>query len=246
MRISWIPFNSAYYSVPSELMRAGAVGPPLRITTTWSVLEHPQGVVVIDTGAPVDDPAAEMAPGADVAARLRAIGLTTGNVRYVVNTHLHVDHVGGNRELADSTFLVDRDELAYACAPADPRLAAEYSLSLLAPDTLRYSPLPAGDHDLFGDGSVVVLTSPGHAAGHRSVLLRLPSSGTVLISGDAVWTRSNLAPDTLPGLLWSQAAYRRSRERLRRLAETEGARWFFSHEPSCFAEEGWLEGVEYD
>lgn len=246
MRIVWHPFNSAHYSVEPALMCAGEPpGPPLRITTTWSVLEHPRGAVVIDTGAPPGDPDAEMPHGGDVVSRLASIGIAPRDVHYVVNTHLHVDHVGGNRALEGARFLVDGAEVDYAHAPDDPVLAAEYSLALIASEHVDYERLPDGDVDLFGDGTAVLLTTPGHAAGHRSVLLRLPSSGSILVAGDAVWMRANLAEDTLPGLLWSASAYRRSRRRLRRLAAIEHARWFFAHDPGSFGEEGWQEGGNY-
>ena len=245
-RLRWYPFNSAHYAVDPELMRVGAPpGPAMRITTTWSVLVHPRGVVVIDTGAPPGDPAAEMPDGNDVRSRLAGIGIVPDDVAYVVNTHLHVDHVGGNLALAGARFLVDGDELAYARAPDDPDLAAEYPAEHVAADVLPYETLADGDVDLFGDGSAVVLATPGHAAGHRSLLLRLPRSGPVLVTGDAVWTRENLDEAALPGVLWSLPAYRRSRARLRRLAAAEGARWFFAHEPACFTREGWREGVAH-
>jgi glyoxylase-like metal-dependent hydrolase (beta-lactamase superfamily II) len=245
--LRWFPFNSAFYAVEPGLMRVGAPpGPALRITTTWSVLAHPQGIVVIDTGAPPGDPAAEMPEGSDVRSRLAGVGIRADDVAYVVNTHLHVDHVGGNPALTGARILVDRDELAYAREPADPELAAEYPRQHLALDSLSYELLADGDVDLFGDGAVVVLETPGHAAGHRSVLVRLPRTGPVLVTGDAVWTRDNLDDSALPGVLWSGPAYRRSRARLRRLAAAEGARWFFAHEPACFTREGWEEGVAYD
>jgi N-acyl homoserine lactone hydrolase len=242
----WYPFNSAYYAVDPRLMRVGAPpGPAVRITTTWSVLAHPQGVVVIDTGALPGDPAAEMPEGNDVRSRLAGIGIAADEVAYVVNTHLHGDHVGGNLALPGARFLVDRYELTYARSPEDPVLAAEYPREQIAPDSLPYEPLPDGDVDLFGDGAAVVLATPGHAAGHRSVLVRLPRTGAVLVTGDAVWTRDSLDDAALPGVLWSLPAYRRSRARLRRLAVAEQARWFFAHEPACFTREGWKEGVAH-
>jgi N-acyl homoserine lactone hydrolase len=242
----WYPFNSAHYVVDPGLMRVDAApGPAVRITTTWSVLAHPEGVVVIDTGAPPSDPAAEMPEGNDVRSRLAGIGIAADDVSYVINTHLHVDHVGGNLALPGARFLVDRDELAYARSPKDPVLAAEYPREHVAPDSLPYEALPDGDVDLFGAGAAVVLATPGHAAGHRSVLLRLPGTGTVLVTGDAVWTADSLDDAAVPGVLWSLPAYRRSRARLRRLAAAEQARWFFAHEPACFTGDGWKEGVAH-
>lgn len=245
MTITWHPFNSAHYDVTREFMRAGDGDAPLRITTTWSLLRHPRGVVALDTGAPPGDSAASMPAGADVVSRLRALGLTPADVTHVVSTHLHVDHVGGNRALRGARFLADAAELAYARSPENPVLAAEYPAEHVALDEVGYEPLGAGAVDLLGDGAVLLVPTPGHAAGHRSFLLRLPATGAVLVTGDAVWTRSNLDSSALPGLLWSAEAYRRSRDALIALAGSERAQWFFSHEPDTFTAEGWEEGGAY-
>lgn len=246
--------NSAFYRVDSTLMVANRdPGVPLRITTTWSVLEHPDGVVVIDTGVDpgsavvgggADAPASGeplMAPGGAVTARLECLGLSPADVRYVVNTHLHLDHTGGNRELAGATFLTRAPELAYARAPDVPALAREYDRDLIAEAELEYVAVD-GAHDVFGDGCLTLVESPGHSAGHQSVLLRLAGTGCVLITGDAIWTRASLDDETLPGVVWSPPAYVASRRRLLELARRHDARLFFTHEPGTFAAEGWEEG----
>jgi glyoxylase-like metal-dependent hydrolase (beta-lactamase superfamily II) len=184
----WTPMNSAHYLVDRSLMVANRdPGVSVRITTTWSVLEHPAGVVVIDTGVAPETAATSwqardrspgqpvMAPGGTVTARLAALGIRCSDVRYVVNTHLHLDHTGGNRELAGAAFLTRAAELAYAREPDVPSLALEYSTDQIAESRLRYVCVE-GDHDVFGDGCLTLVPSPGHSAGHQSALLRLPDS----------------------------------------------------------------------
>jgi glyoxylase-like metal-dependent hydrolase (beta-lactamase superfamily II) len=251
----WTPMNSAHYLVDRSLMVANRdPGISVRITTTWSVLEHPAGVVVIDTGVAPETAATSwqardrspdqpvMAPGGTVTARLAALGIRRSDVRYVVNTHLHLDHTGGNRELAGAAFLTRAAELAYAREPDVPSLALEYSTDQIAESRLRYVCVE-GDHDVFGDGCLTLVPSPGHSAGHQSALLRLPDTGNVLITGDAIWTRDCIDDLTLPGVLSSPSAYVASRRRLLGLARDHDARLFFSHEPSTFEDEGWQEGL---
>ena len=82
---------------------------------------------------------------------------------------------------------------------------------------------------------------PGHAAGHQSILLRLPETGPVLLAGGACWTRWNQDEMTTPSIVWFVSQYVKSRRRLLELAEREGARWFYTHDPGVFDDLGWVD-----
>ena len=228
-------------------------------TTTWSVLQHPDGVVVFDTGvnkAAITDAdtawgKAEdrvgyplMEPGWDVPSRLAKLGIDPADVRYVVNTHLHGDHVGGQLDCPNATFICQQDEFDFAHDPDIPSMVREYPPADLAFDTLDYRPIE-GDHDLFGDGVVTLLKSPGHTPGHQSVLLRLPDTGPVMLTGDAIWTHWNLDEMTVPGIIWYVSAYVKSRRRLLGIRDETGARLFHTHDPATFTDLGWIEGGTY-
>jgi glyoxylase-like metal-dependent hydrolase (beta-lactamase superfamily II) len=123
-------------------------------------------------------------------------------------------------------------------------MVREYPLDQIAPDQLNYQPIE-GDHDLFGDGTMQLLSTPGHTPGHQSILLQLPETGPVLLSGDACWTQWNRDEMTLPGIIWFPSEYVKSRRRLLELQAREDARWFFTHDPHTFDELGWVEGQKY-
>lgn len=131
----------------------------------------------------------ELEPGDEVEAQLDALGIATTDVRWVVLSHLHTDHVGGLAAFHDADVLVSRSEWVRAQGP--PGRIRGY-LPQYWPDGLRprlldvdtggFGPFP-GSFDLAGDGSLLVVATPGHTPGHTSLLVR-DSSGLVLLGGD--------------------------------------------------------------
>jgi N-acyl homoserine lactone hydrolase len=255
------PFNSANFWLDQSIITAGVgCGERIMVTVTWSVIKHPDGIVVVDTGVNsgvVEDAAAAWGTGEDrlgvpefpadrvLTKQLEKIGIAPGDVKYVVMTHLHGDHGGANAELPDATFVVQKAEVEYARDPDIPSMVREYPLDQLLLDDLNYEVIE-GDHDLFGDGSITMFPTPGHTPGHQSLLLKgIEETGPLLISGDAIQARANLVEMTLPTIIWFPSTYVASRKRLLELAEKEGARWFHTHDAETFTELGWEEGKEY-
>ena len=85
-----------------------------------------------------------------------------------------------------------------------------------------------GDYDLFGDGSVVILSTPGHTLGHQSVKVTLPETGTVILSQDAIWMEENLE-GYVAGLNYSVLDWTDSVERLKMIRDVEKAPLWFGH-----------------
>ncbi|MFL5846413.1 MAG: N-acyl homoserine lactonase family protein [Solirubrobacteraceae bacterium] len=254
------PFNSANFILDRSIITCGiGCGERIKVTATWSVVRHPEGIVVIDTGlnsgviSDADEAwgtgeerlgVPEFPPERQLTKQLAAIGIAPSDVRYVVMTHLHGDHGGANDELPDATFLVQRVEYDYARAPDIPSMVREYPLDQLMLDDLDYQLLD-DDHDVFGDGRLRLLRTPGHTPGHQSVLVQLPETGPLLITGDACQADANRDEMTLPSIIWFPSEYVRSRRRLLELAEAEGATWFHTHDPDTFGSLGWNEGAAY-
>jgi glyoxylase-like metal-dependent hydrolase (beta-lactamase superfamily II) len=259
--ISFHPFNSANFILDQSILTVGqGCGQSVKATATWGVIRHPEGIVVVDTGLNsgiVEDAAANWGTGEDrlgvpefppermLKNQLASIGIAPADVRYVVNTHLHGDHGGANGDLPDATFICQRVEAEYARDPDIPSMVREYPLDQLMLDELNYE-LIDGDLDLFGDGSVKLLQTPGHTPGHMSLLLALPNTGPLILTGDAVQTHSSLNEMILPSIIWFPSVYVASRRRLLALAAETGARWFHTHDPDTFGSLGWVEGAEYD
>jgi len=183
------------------------------------LVEHPTaGPVLIDTGfhASVQDGArtslgrraawllpARQAPGESAPEQLRRLGVEPAQIGVVVMTHLHNDHASGAIEFSAATFVVDAAEWQAASRGgfAEGYRQAHYDQPL---DWRTVDYVEGAGHgafertlDLFGDGSVRLLSTPGHTLGHQSVLLAL-DGGELLLTGDAAYTRRAIDEDLVP------------------------------------------------
>jgi len=205
------------------------------------LIEHPRGRALFDTGLHPDcrrDPVERLgarlaglfginfAPGEEVSARLAAIGRDPGKIDLVINSHFHFDHVGGNALIPNATLLVQRREWE---AGMDPDQAARRGFNPRDYDLGHNLRLLDGEHDVFGDGSVVCLPTNGHTPGHQSLRLRL-ASGEIVLAADACYFCATLRERRLPRNVYDRDGMLASLERLAAL-ERGGARIFFGHDP---------------
>jgi len=166
-----------------------------------------------------------LAAGEDVPAQLRSRGLDPGEIPIVLMTHLHLDHSSAISEFPQSTFVVSEDEWQSAAHGSKPFLNGyrrphfDYAFDYRTVDFDR-----AGNDsyasfgrtfDLFGDGSVRLAFTPGHSAGHMSVVCRL-SQRDFVIGGDAMYTHGQLdGSSPMPPRPFDAHNFRRSLQELR-------------------------------
>jgi glyoxylase-like metal-dependent hydrolase (beta-lactamase superfamily II) len=202
------------------------------------LIRHPKGNVLYDGGMQEEatDPRSyygdgftdvmkpQLAAEQHVIAQLESLDVDPASIRYVIESHLHFDHVGAVGHLPAAQFLVQRRELAYAYDPhwfVDGYHRADFDRpevdwELLDLDEER------PELDLYGDGTLRLVHTPGHAVGMTSLLVNL-EGGPILIAGDAAHTETHYNHKALPGLYLDAPAYVRSLERLHRLQEESGA-----------------------
>jgi glyoxylase-like metal-dependent hydrolase (beta-lactamase superfamily II) len=205
------------------------------------VVEHERGHVLFDTGAnpawtgridpaaaaaQVDGPRIVVREGEDVISRLASIGVTPEAVAHVALSHLHIDHAGGVGALAGATFYVQRRELEAAFRP--PVYQREFYVREDFDHPVQWQELD-GEHDLFGDGRIVLFPTPGHSMGHQSMLVRL-DGGAVILVADAAYSPRNLDERRLPAIVWSPDAMVESWERIEALRDREDAQLIFTHD----------------
>jgi N-acyl homoserine lactone hydrolase len=125
--------------------------------------------------------------------QLAAIGLKTDDITFVAISHTHGDHIGNVGVFANSTVLMQRAEYEWIGSPDGPNDNVN-QLKALARKLLgtpKHLKLLAGDTDVFGDGSVTLVSTPGHTPGHQSLLVHLKNSGFIILSGDVVHLEEN-------------------------------------------------------
>lgn len=204
------------------------------------VVRHPDGIVMLDSGAHPDlatDPRGRFGDDADdfevvlspadrIDRRLATIGLRPADIDMVIQSHLHFDHAGCLYLFPGTPVMVQREELAWA---RDPPV---YQRSVYVADDFaavsRWVEID-GDHDVFGDGRVVVLSTPGHTKGHQSLMVRTDSQVVILLA-DAAYLLEKMRRRLLPGLLWSPDAMVASWDRIEALEREHDAFLIATHD----------------
>jgi N-acyl homoserine lactone hydrolase len=220
----------------------------LRLPIPSFLIVHPKGMAVFDTGLHRDlqlnsDRLGNLASvfevryrqGEDLAARLRALGVDPEKVQILINSHLHFDHVGGNAAIPNAQLIVQRREWE---AGSDPELIRKNGYNRADFDLGHQLKLVDGEHDIFGDGTVVLIPTYGHTAGHQSLRVRL-DSGETLMTADSCYMRRALDEMLFPPFAHSYDAMREVMERYRQM-ERAGARLIFGHDAAQWHEDGSL------
>jgi N-acyl homoserine lactone hydrolase len=159
--------------------------------------------------------------------RLDVLGLEADNVDLVVLSHLHYDHAGGAALFAKSELVAQKDEYSYAHYPAGFFESFYYRKNFDLPG-YRWRLLD-GDTELAP--GVTVLRTDGHTPGHHSLMVELPETGPVILTGDACYWHEHVENERVPGVVWNPTLALHSIKRLKTLARLTGAKIFPSHDP---------------
>lgn len=209
------------------------------------LVDHPEGTVLIDTGLNhnlVRDPAgygaghlagmvgqASIEDHEPLPDQLDALGYAPTDIDYAVLTHLHFDHTGYLDTFGAAEFIIQRDELQYAWWPDEEQFPfflfddfanlREYDVSTVE-----------GEHDLFGDGTVLCLPTPGHTPGHQSVELSLGDDRPLILASDVAYCREAYEKERWMTFDWSVEQALESIRRIKHRAAVENARVSILHE----------------
>ena len=164
--------------------------------------------------------------------QLAEIGLKTSDVTYVAVSHTHGDHIGNVGLFPNSTVLMQRAEYTWISSPdgTNDNVNQLKALARKLLGTPKQLQLLDGDTDGFGDGSVTLISTPGHTPGHQSLLVHLKNSGFIILSGDVAHSEENFEKNIVPSLNTDKAASIASMDRVRRMMATYQAKLFINHD----------------
>lgn len=201
---------------------------PISMPAYCYLIEHPKGLALVDTGMTNGGPSI-VKDNQIVYNQLAVLGYKPEDVKYVVMTHLHVDHAGYMAAFPDSTFVVRKEELKAAWWPE--KCEGGYIFDQYK-DTRNFKYIQPGDNeefDLFCDGTVTLIDTKGHTRGHQSVIVALENAGKIVLVSDAASLRENLESMILPGVCSNNWFAMQSLDKMRHL-EMEGHTLLFGHD----------------
>ena len=236
------PLRCGTLTAGRSMFETGADDAPVVLPVPAWLIHHDQGTVLFDTGMHAD----LTGPGefSDAVARFFEVGLDEddlidarlhraqvdpADVDMVVVSHLHFDHTGGLALVPDARVVVQRDEWA---AGADDDLAAANTFRQAEYRLGHDIVLADGDHDLFGDGRVTCIPTPGHTPGHQSLRVRL-AEREVVLAADCAYFDATLDGGPLPPIGHDHEQHARSLELLRSM-RAAGATVVPGHDRQAF------------
>jgi N-acyl homoserine lactone hydrolase len=210
------------------------VGKAMDFSVNCYLIKHTQGWLLWDTG--ITDAIAAMPGGLGpapanprmtryrrtktLANELDQLSVKPSDIKYLAISHAHQDHVGNIDLLPQSMLLVQKAEYDWpALGSGGPRFKPDHPVTKLE-----------GDHDVFGDGSVTIIATPGHTPGHQSLLVKLPKTGAVMLSGDAVHFKDNWENRRVPDFNTNRDQSLASMQRLADILAREKAQLWINHD----------------
>ena len=214
------------------------VGKKKTLADSCYLVVHPKGTLMWDTG--LNDGIAALPGGQKVdedfharlkqpvAAQLKAIGVAPESIDFLGLSHMDFDHIDNVGLFPKSTLLIQKEEYAAAFGPD----AAKYGNDPNNYPTLAANPVRQleGDHDVFGDGTVVIKRAVGHTAGHQVLSVRLKKSGHILLSGDLAHFTKNWQARRVPSFNFDKAASLKAMQDTAAFVKAGKAKFWIQHD----------------
>jgi glyoxylase-like metal-dependent hydrolase (beta-lactamase superfamily II) len=207
------------------------------LVSSCYLIRHGDEYLLWDTGYPValrDDPKAQLLMPMSVLDQLKRLGVEPARIGRVGISHYHGDHTGQARDFSDATLLIGTGDWAALTATerapgVDPAPLVRWVAGGGKVEPVR------GDKDVWGDGTVTILDTPGHTPGHHSLLVRLAGKGPVLLTGDLAHFTENYETNGVPRFNTNRADTLASLDRFKAIARNLKATVVIQHEPADVA-----------
>lgn len=199
----------------------------LQLVFSCYLIRHGDAYMLWDTGHSMS--AGALAPKSSIVDQLAQLGVKPEQVRFVGISHYHPDHTGQAASFPQATLLIGKGDWDVLTSPKPPSNAIPAFFTPWISGTGKVEPLPL-DKDVFGDGTVIMLATPGHTPGHHSVLVKLRQTGNVLVSGDAAHFHENYEANGVPPFNTGRAETLASLDRLKKIAANLKATLIIQHD----------------
>jgi N-acyl homoserine lactone hydrolase len=219
------------------------VGKSIQFSSTCWLMKHGSEWLLWDTGVPEatfnDTKGWSTLPkliiyhlDKTLTSQLAELGLKTSDITYVALSHTHGDHIGNVSMFPSSRILIQKAEYNWINSGDGPNENVNQLMALARqlmghPKNLQ---LIEGDTDVFGDGSVTLVSTPGHTPGSQSLLVHLKNSGFIVLSGDVVHLEENFAKDRVPSLNTDKTASVASMDKVRQILTKYNAKLLINHD----------------
>jgi glyoxylase-like metal-dependent hydrolase (beta-lactamase superfamily II) len=219
--------------------------PGVNVGQSWEfgnncyLIRHAKGWMLWDTG--FSDSVAAMPDGLVAAggalrakmpqtlvSQLAVVGVKTTEISYIAFSHFHPDHSGNANLFPNATLYIQETEYDAIFGP-EPQ---KFGFNPATYGNLKANPVVKlkGDFDVFGDGSVTILSTPGHTPGHQVLMVRLQRTGVVILSGDMVHFQANWDARRVPGMNFNAAQSTASMQKVAAIMVTEKAQLWINHD----------------
>ena len=200
-------------------------GLKLQLVFSCYLIRHGDDYLLWDTGHSMS--AGAVAPKVSIVDQLAQLQLKPEQVKYIGISHYHPDHTGQAASFPQATLLIGKGDWDVLTAPKPAVNPAPFAHWIGGAGKVEPVPL---DKDIFGDGTAVMLTTPGHTPGHHSLLVRLRETGFVMISGDVAHFHENYDSAGVPSFNTSRAESLASIDRFKKIAASTKATVIIQHD----------------
>jgi glyoxylase-like metal-dependent hydrolase (beta-lactamase superfamily II) len=197
----------------------------VQLTASCYLVRHGDDYLIWDTGYPTGS--AATAPKQSLTDLLGQLKVTPAQVKYVGISHYHGDHTGQASQFPQATLLIGKGDWEVVTDPKQTQLGPTFKQWISGEG--KVEPV-TGDKDIFGDGTVIMLDTPGHTPGHHSLLVRLKDMGPVLLSGDLAHFHENYESNGVPTFNTNRAETIASLERFKKIAANLKATVIIQHD----------------
>ncbi len=218
--------NSAPSDVAAFSDTYAYTGFKVQLAFSCYLIRHGTEYMIWDTGNPAGT--APTSPKTSLVDLLAQLKLTPAQIKYVAISHYHGDHTGQVGSFPKATLLIGKGDWDALTAP-NPGAANPATFANWISGGGKVEPQP-GDKDVFGDGTVVMLNTPGHTPGHHSLLVKLRDMGPVLITGDLEHFHENYDSNGVPTFNTDRAASLASIDRFKKIAANLKATVIIQHD----------------